>query len=873
MRPMIKSTGIPLILLFAGSSAASPAQIPDTLRLGREVIPAFQTIRLHLDPSRNGYRGSVEMTLAVHAETRVLRLHAKGLRISKLKLSDAGGGIPARWTARPDGILSIRPERALSPGFGVLTVGFEGRFGKNGLGLYRSESEGKTYLASQFEPAFARTAFPCWDEPGFKNPFRIVLTVPSNMACFSNEPVETVTVDGGEKTVVFMQTRPLPVYEVAFAVGPFEAVPVPGLSVPGNVIVPSGRASDAAEAVRMAPPILAELQKRFGPYPFRKLDLIAVPDMGGAMENPGLVTFEPDMLLMDPNASTLDQRLNCASTVAHELAHMWFGDLVTMSWWDDTWLNESFATWIGNDVTGRVYPEFRSFAGDIQSAQRTMESDALPSISAVRRTVRADDDLWRVFDELSYQKGGAVLAMVESWAGREFFQEGLLDYLRSYRWMCADAAALWASLSRSTGGNVDGMIASFIDQPGLPLVRAEILPDGRVSLSQTRFLDAGFQAASQTWQIPMAWKCSDGENTRLLKWVLKKDAETVDAGDVPRPVWILPNADERGYYRWIVPDSMLMRMSRDAVRIMNVRERVGFLGNASGLLDGGYLGGDEYLEILRTFAADPEPEVLQAVLSGAKRAGELFGGEPADAGFASYIRLLLTPVLERIGPQKRPGEAPTVAGLRSEILSMLVDPGRDGAAAQFCDSLAAEYLADPSRVDPELADAALEAAAMNGDAALFDRYRDAMKNTSSPDVRSRFMGALGAFRKREVLDRSLDFALNASGEYGQLLWWIPARAAARMEYRPLLMEWVIRHSDDIRSKADPIILDYLIPGLVQVRSDSLLAKAKKWAEDPAHASQMLDVNLGKEGDRLANRLRLIEREGPAAEAYLKRFGE
>ncbi|MDM7925381.1 MAG: M1 family metallopeptidase [bacterium] len=848
-------------------------QEPDTLRLDRGVIPALQTVRLSLDPSRTDYSGSVEITLAVHARTSSFRLHAKGLKIRDLELRDKDGKIPCQWTAGPEGLLRVRPRRPLEPGFGELRVDFEGSCGKNGLGLYRSESGGKAYLATQFEPAYARSAFPCWDEPGFKNPFRVILTVPSGLACFSNEPAETLTVRGKMKTVAFMESRPLPAYAVAFAVGPFETVPLPGLSVPGSVIVPSGRSSDAAEAARRTPPILAALEKWFGPYPYRKLDLIAVPDMGGAMENPGLVTFNPNTLLMDPDASSLDQRRSCSAVIAHELAHMWFGDLVTAAWWDDTWLNESFATWIGNDVTERVFPEFRSFSGDIQSVQWTMGSDALPSISPIRRTVRADEDPWHVFDELSYIKGGAVLAMVDSWAGREYFQEGLVDYLASHRHMSADAADLWQSLSRSTGGDVDSMTATFIDQPGLPLVRVGILADGRVRLTQNRFLNAGFDAPPQTWRIPMALRCSDGRNTVLVKRVLRKEADTVAVAGIESPEWILPNADERSYFRWIVPDSMLLRMSRDAVRIMNVRERIGFLGNASGLLDGGALGGDEYLEILRSFASDPEPEVIRAVLSGIRKAGDLFSGEPANPDFTAYVRGVLNPVLGRIGRQRRPGETPTLAVLRSDLLSVLTELGGDPRALAFCDSLAAGYLADPGTVDPDLADDALRASAMNGNEALFRRYVTALEGASSPDIRARFMSLLGAFRKPDILALSLDYGLKSSGDRQQALWRIPFRASGFMENRPALMEWVFRNADAIRDKAGPMILDYLIPGLVQVRSDSLVQKAVAWAADPSNKSRLLDIELRKEGDRLATRLRLIERETPAVEAYLRRFGE
>jgi alanyl aminopeptidase len=858
-----------LSLIIILSSSVFAAE-PDTLRLDRNVVPTFESIRLHLDPEKKDYEGEVEINLDVRVPTRAFRLHAQDLDIQRVELTRDGHVLPARWSTGPDGLMRIAAGQPLSTGPCILIIRFANDIPDKGFGLFRVDEEGQSYLSTQFEMTYARQAFPCWDEPGFKNPFQVTITLPSAFSAFSNTPVEKTTLSGQKKTVVFEKTPPLSVYAVAFVAGPFETVPIMGMSVPGNVIVTAGNARLAGETARVTPAILGALEKRFTAYPFRKLDLVAVPGQWGAMENPGLVIFDQNILLMDPAASTLDSRHNCSWVIAHELAHMWFGDLVTMSWWNETWLNESFATWIGIDIMDEVFPLYRSFVWDIQGTQRAMTTDALPSTRPIRRDIRADDDPMQVFDELSYQKGGAVLGMVESWAGKENFHRGIIDYLGKFRWKNAESKELWESLSLCTGGKVDSMTASFTEQPGIPLVRAELLPHAKLRLSQSRFLNCGFEATPQLWQIPMVINYGDGKHRHQSKHVLKKGVEIISLDCATRPEWIDLNADERGYYRWLVQDSIFQTLAERFCELMNVRERIGFLGNASALLDGGFLRGDAYLRILRAFAADTIPEVLQMVLSGLGKLNDGLRDPGTDASFAHYVRSILRPALQRIATTKRKNEGETVGLLRSGLISVLAVQGRDQEIICLCDSLKTEYFEDPAALDPELVDAVLSVAALHGDDTLFGRFVSGYESAQTPADKSRFLWLLGIFKDRGLLKRGLDYALTGPVAPGDFLS-VPFAAAGFIENRAYLLDWTIQNFKAIAAKSSPEILDNLAPRLVRICSDTLLTKARKFFSDPVRKRQMMEINLNKAEERIITLMRVREKEGLSIAEYLKQY--
>ncbi len=494
-------------LLLTGSAVATTPPSAASLRLGHDVVPTFQEVRLELDATKTDYTGNVAIDLDVTTATRAFRLHAEQMAVTRtsLTMQQADGTwseVGATATPGEHGLLSVSAERSLEPGKYRLTLDFTNDFNTRATSLYRLESGGEAYTFTQFEADDAREAFPCFDEPSFKIPWQMTLVVPESHLAIANTPIVQETVTDGRKTVTFARTKPLASYFLALATGPLETIPIDGLSVPGRIVTTKGQSHLAAEAARITPPLLSALEAYFGrPYPYEKLDLLAVPEFWpGAMENAGAITFADRVLLVDPSTANTSRRKTLVSVTAHELAHMWFGDLVTMEWWDDLWLNESFASWMGEKITHQVYPEFGTDLTLVQDADEAMRTDGRLTSRAIRQPVSSLNNLLQSADVLAYNKGQAVLGMFEGWTGEETFRQGVRDYLSAHAWENATAQDLWDALSKASGKGVSAAMATFLDQPGMPLVTVELLAGGRVRLSQERFLPAGApRGESQLW--------------------------------------------------------------------------------------------------------------------------------------------------------------------------------------------------------------------------------------------------------------------------------------------------------------------------------------------------------------------------------------
>ncbi len=850
--------------------AHRPAEAAAVPRLGHAVVPTFESIRLALDPAKPSYTGTVRIELSARERTGSFVFHARDVAIERLRLSGKAGDVPAAHAAEGDAV-RITTGRPLAPGGYTLDIGFSADFNAQAAGLYRMQVDGAWYSFTQFEAADARGAFPCWDEPEFKNPFQVTLVVPKDHLAIGNTPIESERVEGDQKTVAFERTPPLPTYLLAIATGPLETVALRGMSVPGRVVTVRGSAGLAQEAARVTPVLVAALEKYFGiPYPYHKLDVLAVPEFwAGAMENAAAITFKDSVLLIDPGAISVDQRRGLVLVTAHELAHMWFGDLVTMQWWDDLWLNESFASWMGDRIADQEFPEFKAELAQVLSMQTAMTTDAHLSTRAMRQPVEGVENLDQLADELTYDKGQAVLMMFERWLGPQTFRKGVVDYLKAHRWGNATAADLSRSLSKAAGKDVGGPMATFLDQPGVPLVRAEILPGGRVRLSQQRFLNYGTKTPRPvTWQIPVILKYSNGRTTRTLTLMLADASRTVTLDGSSHVAWLHPNAGESGYYRWQVAPQMLSALADAAPKALGARERIGYLGNLSALLDAGPVKGDDYLRLLGRFASDPEPEVVQAVLGGLAKVKRAFVVAGVKDEFVAYVRSTLSPALERIGRKRAESEDPSVSSLRPDLLWWLGEEGRDESVLGDAERMARAGLAEPTSIDPTIADVAAQLAALRGDMALFKQYRDRFEKARVPAERERYLVALGSFRKPEVVDAALAYSLDGPLRPQELLS-IAHSIAGAPEYRQLAWDWMTTNFKTISGRVPP---NYGID-LVQFAdgcSTDLLDSARAFFSIPEHDLPGVSTELAKVADDVHDCVALRQREQPAVAAFLHR---
>jgi alanyl aminopeptidase len=740
------------------AGAAGAVETVPSYRLANDVVPQSEAISLRLDPGQDTYSGTVRIELRVKQPAASFRFHASRMKLGKLELRAGTTLVPTRLTQ--EGVLAtVTTDKPLAVGSYTLTMSFDNEFGRRAVGLYKMTQQGQSYAFSQFESADARQAFPCWDEPLFKIPFQLTLEIPAALEAVTGTPLRSQKTAGAWKTLVFEPTKPLPSYLLAIAVGPLEFVPIPGLGMPGRVVTPRGQQKLSGLATELTAPILHALEAYFGSrYPYEKLDLIAVPEYWpGAMENPGAITYSDGLLLVDPQSSGPRERRALANVTAHELAHMWFGDLVTMAWWDDLWLNESFADWMGDKITGQLYPQYHLELSEMQSIQGIMNADARPTTESIRQEVKvAEQALNHV--GLDYAKGKAVLRMFEQFVGPDKFRAGINDYLKAHAFGNATAADLWAALSKATGQDIAPAMATFLDQPGLPLITAQLLPGGKVKLSQRRFANAGVSAPAQLWRVPVGLKFSDGKKVQH-KTVLLDSAEKIfDLGGAVS--WILPNAEGSGYYRFTLERPQLLRLAEVAGKELAPRERISFIGDLAALLDAGVLHGDDYLAALAHFADDPVPQVISSLLNGLGKVRTVFVTDALKPRYAAYIRRTLAPAKARFGLTRKTGEEDSVTLFRPRLIEVLGQDGEDPEVVAFATAAARKYLTDMHSGDASLIEPVLQVAAEHGDRALFDELRGRFETAKIPQERRYFLGALGGFRTPELMDEALRYSLS-----------------------------------------------------------------------------------------------------------------
>ena len=855
--------------LLAGMAAFAGAfaQGEDPLRLSRDVVPIRQQIELKLDADQTGYTGSTSIELKVLEQTDAFRLHAEEMTLDSVALTGPSGPVALTHEEGKIGLVTFKAAAPLAPGAYALAIKFSNEYGTKATGLYKVQSDGQSYLFTQFEAEDAREAFPCWDEPDFKIPFRLTLSVPEKHVAITNTPVESETKEAGWRTIRFKETKPLPTYLIAIATGPLEVVPIPGMKIPGNVVTPKGQAALAARAVAYTPKILAAMEEWFGsPYPFEKLDLIAIPEYWpGAMENPGAITFRDRLLLFDDKTASTAQKRSLALVTAHELSHMWFGDLVTMKWWDDLWLNESFADWAGDKITEKIFPEFNVALSEMEDVQQIMQADARPSTPSIRRPVAAETHKFEQLG-LAYNKGKAVLSMFERWVGEENFRQGVLAYLKANAWDNATAADLWRSLSEVSGKELSPAMETFLAQNGIPSIAVEPLPQGRVRLTQQRFLNAGVTAEPREWRVPVTLRYPGGDMTQTTTVLLKSPSEVIQLPGGRTPEWIFPDADGEGYYRWNVPAPMLETMAGNAGDMLNARERIALLGNLAALLDAGKVGGADYLRTLQQFANDPEPQVVSYLANQLQKVKLAFVPEEEEEEFAVYVRKTLGPALERFGMAPKAGESEGVALLRPRLLAWMGDEGRDTRVLDYADGIAKSYMKDSTSVDPALAGAALRLAAIRGDRRLFESYREHAESPRTPDDRSRYLSACGYFREPELMKEALGMVTSGKIRANEMFAIItglgetPSGRAMRYEY-------VVGNYDAIAGRL-PGEMKSVMPTFAGGCEADRLEEARAFFSDPSRKDPVTDRSVSRVADQVGDCVNLRTREGKSVAGYL-----
>lgn len=852
--------GCATILLAGWVSGLGQAQEG---RLDGTARPLKQAVFLHTAPASDSFRGSTQLSLQLVRDTKEIRLHAQDITLDKAVL--IGEGQTWTLTAKPaaDETVTLLSPSPLKAGAYRLELEFHGPYNRRSSGLYKYADQGLPYLSTQFEMSHARLCFPCFDEPAFKIPFQLTVEAPKGQSVYSNTPETKLTEQGDWMVHEFAPTPPMPSYLVALAVGPFESAEVEKLSVPGRIVAPRGKIGLSGFARRETPRILGALEGYFGiEYPYPKLDQVAVTEFPhGAMENAGMVTYREDLLLI--NESTVQQDAETAScmVISHELAHQWFGNLVTMKWWNDLWLNEAFATWMATKIVNQLYPELEYQLSTPQN--RVLGSDANVSTKPIRKPIRNEAD---IFDGLSlaYNKGSAVLNMVERWIGEKTFQSGMRAYLSKYRFGNAEAADLWQALGAASDKDVEAVLKAFTEQSGFPLI--SVTPKGKTLLvSQTRFLNAGVSAPEQTWTLPLFFRYGAGSREAVATLLLDSPSANLELEFEPE--WIFPDDGAVGYFRWQLPKPRLERLLAHRDRLSN-REKLALMWNLQALVNAGVLSAGESLELVVPFLSEDHPSVVGFALSALDANRQLFVHEGNKAGWRSYLKTAIAPVVERFGLTPREGEPAKVQDLRPLLLRLLADELDDEELIATATGQAREYLAGSSKVDPSLADAYLRIAARHGDAAMVEEVKTAMVEASDPQRRTTLLRTLGMFARPEAQSAALNLMLDPSVTSSDLRTLLAENGQDEAR-RKHLLSWLETHYEALAAKLPTPFLGSIPSSVGDAPNAEELDRVLAFFSKQPDPTGALGRELAKIEERVSTSIATRQRGQESFDAFLK----
>ena len=846
-----------------------PIDIPpprETGRLPALARPTRYALNLTIDPKEPRFSGRIVISAEVAQPTQAIVLHGRELAFTEATVASQEDVLVATITPRqsahaigtPDEIVLTLPRKV--EGTIEIALAYTAAFSDQLVGVYRVESGGAQYAFTQFEPMDARRAFPCFDEPGFKVPFDVTITTPVGNIAVANslETGRSTSDDKKRVTFKFASTKPLPSYLVAFAVGPLEVREAKGSRIPLRIITTKGKSAFGDAALEAGLAHLDILEKYFDhPYPYDKLDLVAVPDFAaGAMENAGLITFREELILIDPKHPSASAQRNLALTVAHELSHQWFGDLVTMKWWDDLWLNEGFATWMESKVVDSWHPELKVGVSALALRTEAMTLDARSSAKPVRRAVVSASDAEEAFDGIVYDKGATVLGMLERFIGPDKFQLGVRQYLRAHAYGSADANDLFQALGDASGKDVLSVATSFLDQPGVPLVSAKleckenVVP--AVLLGQKRLLlgtPESKAAAELAWKIPVCVGY-DGDNGVPACTLLDGDAGRIDLPTAQKcPKWIVPNAGQRGYYRYSISPAEFRSLAQSE-QGLDVVTRFGVLDDAHALVESGELGVDVLLDLLESSTPASgrrlvgERVVIEEVSKLLIELSNSIVDEPSRAAYSKLVSRLLLPLAQELGFDPKVGEGEDKKLLRRSLLDALATLVDDPWIAKEAERRTKDFLADPASVDIDTATIALRVSSHHANLARFEQMLAALGKTESPQVRLALLGGLGSFEDPALLDRALGLMFRPEMKKQDGLYIVRA-AAVRPASRSTLLAFFGAHATELKDKLHSFIRTSFVDVLSVCDSPSI-AKA--------HAAFDGKLSDAEGGDRVVSQL-------------------
>jgi aminopeptidase N len=746
------------LILFSGTMAFAQ-------RLPATVTPVHYDITVAPRLADATFGGNVKIGVRLAAPSSTIVLNAAEIKFGASSITAGGRKQPAEVTldaAKEQATLKFATP--VPAGDAELEIAYEGILNDDLRGLYLSKANNRRYAVTQLEATDARRMFPSFDEPAFKATFGLTAIIDEKDHAISNGAVisDTPGPGAGRHTVRFETTPKMSTYLVALAVGDFECNAGSADGIPVRICSTPDKKQLTGFALESTQKIVEYYNRYYSiKYPFKKLDIVAVPDFAaGAMENTAAIFYRETLLLATPDAS-VPLRKSIAVVLAHEIAHQWFGDLVTMQWWDDIWLNEGFANWMMSKPLKAWRPDWKVELNEVTDNQTAMNRDSLRTTRPIRSRASTPAEISELFDPIAYEKGAAVLRMIEDWVGEEGFQKGVNAYIDKFKYGNARAEDFWATLTAVTGKPVDRVMATFVDQPGLPLIALDLRcveGHGRAVLSQERyFRDATQQKAAgtaQLWQIPVCLRSPSGDAHCELLQERRKEVSFDSC-----PAWVMANAGARGYYRAAAPPAMVRTMA-EKVEILSATERMAVLSDEWALVRSGRHDVGTFLDLVSGFRDERTASVVTTFASVLGTIDDEFATGTTRSAYRAWVGKFIAPALSAVGLDGRLNDNDEQKSLRATVVNLAGKTARDARVLAKARALVMQALDKPGSIEPTLLEVLINLAALDGDAALYERYVEKVKSAADPEEHDWYMYALTSFADPVLVRRTMDLALS-----------------------------------------------------------------------------------------------------------------
>ena len=840
----------------AAMSAEKPFSFKETPgKLPKDVVPTDYSVRIVPDLDKFIFAGTETVKLNVRGPVHQLVLNALELKIEAASIDGKELPESAIKTINENELLTLTLPSELATGDHMLALSFTGKINQQGQGLfymhYQEQGSGtkKIMLGTQFEATDARRFFPCWDEPAFRARFRLTSVVPENWLAVSNMPVESEKKIAGGKEVRFAASPPMSSYLNVFVAGELDLIESRSGPTQIRVIATKGKAELGRYALEATAQILQYYNDYFGvPYPLPKLDQIALPGgFGGAMENWGGITYYESALLFDPKNSSAETKQNIYEVIAHEVAHMWFGDLVTMAWWDNLWLNEGFASWMGTKCTARFNPLWevwlrRNLPRDPSrrvgiAKEQAMEGDARSTTHPIHQPIATEAEANSAFDDITYKKGQSFLRMLESFLGEDVFRDGIRRYIAAHKYSNSTTADLWNALSEASKKPVDEIAAGWIQQPGFPLVKVNREADGKIRLTQERFTVNFKKAPPLEWKIPLTYAVVGEAPATLLM-----TSKSVVLENIRADRGLKLNAKGAGNYR-VEYDEPSWNLLQKALPKLSVEDRVNLLSDAWALVQADRAPVSVYFGLAEKLPASTEIAECEQIINVLDLINGLLVSDPQREKFQRYARSLLRPTFDTLGWESREGEALTAGNLRASLINALGDLN-DPEIIAGCRERFEKYLANPVSLSPDLRPAVFAVVGRYADEKTWTKLHELGVKTTSIEEKQNYYNALACATDPKLVKKTLAIALTDELPTSRAIFLV-SRVARETGHSDIAWDFARANMKALLAKTDAAGANRYAPSLFTFFSDdSRVDELRTYAKNnlpPASAPEVAKV--------------------------------